>query len=230
MITTGIIRQINLHGGSYANNKYKVELNIFQAPGDHNKTNYIYEANCCAIPGQYDSYEPGDVVYVGFLNNDLSLPIILGRIYQGKDGKYRSQITCQNLSANGQVELPKNTKLGDITYEQINSLFNHTPIIYYTHIVKCSIHDNAYIKFKIMNRVNYSYTSELQKFIHEFIRLNSDCSILADIYERPSSEDPFVHKDIAPIKVSLDTEQLSVIFRGQSYVVKDVLEDTVVEI
>lgn len=72
MITPGIIREIGINKGNFIGNAYRVELNIFQMPGDNDKNNYTYIANCSAAGGMYDSYEVGDVVYVGFLNNNKS--------------------------------------------------------------------------------------------------------------------------------------------------------------
>lgn len=72
MITPGIIREIGVNKGNFIGNAYRVELNIFQMPGDNDKNNYTYIANCSSTGGMYDSYEVGDVVYVGFLNNNKS--------------------------------------------------------------------------------------------------------------------------------------------------------------
>lgn len=129
MITTGIIREVGINKGSFVGNAYKVELNIFQIPGDYNKNNYTYIANCSTIPGLYNSYSVGDVVYVGFLNNDKSIPIILGKIYQGLENKQGGYLNLNGLNVNGQVKLPKNTKIGDITGEQIFELFKNNNIL-----------------------------------------------------------------------------------------------------
>ena len=51
MITAGIIREIGINKGSFVGNGYRVELNIFQMPGDNNKENYTYLAICSTVGG-----------------------------------------------------------------------------------------------------------------------------------------------------------------------------------
>lgn len=129
MITTGIIREIGINKGSFTSNAYKVELNIFQIPGDFNKNNYTYISNCCTIPGAYDSYVIGDVVYVGFLNNNKSFPIILGKIYQGLEDKSGSKFNLNSLNVTGDTKLSKKTKIGDINYEDLKKLIAELELI-----------------------------------------------------------------------------------------------------
>ena len=129
MITAGIIREIGINKGNFIGNAYKVELNIFQIPGDDNKSNYTYVANCSTIPGLYDSYAIGDVVYVGFLNNNKSLPIILGKIYQGLDNKSNGKLNLKGLSVTGHTELSKNTFIGNISFSDIQSTVQQNALL-----------------------------------------------------------------------------------------------------
>lgn len=129
MITAGIIREIGINKGNFIGNAYKVELNIFQIPGDDNKSNYTYVANCSTIPGLYDSYAVGDVVYVGFLNNNKSLPIILGKIYQGLDNKSNGKLQLKGLSVTGHTELSKNTFIGNIPFSDIQSTIQQNAVL-----------------------------------------------------------------------------------------------------
>lgn len=129
MITAGKIIDINISSGEHVNNKCKVELNIFQIPGDTNKNTYTFEANCMVPPGFSALYNIGDIVYVGFLNNDKSFPIILGKIYQGLSEEYAGYGALQDLKIKNSADLPNNTKLGDYTYKQIDNYFKTINLI-----------------------------------------------------------------------------------------------------
>lgn len=124
MITTGIIREINLSEGNYSNNKYKVEIGLFQTASSTNPDSYTIISNACQPGGMYSSYSVGDKVYVAFLEDKLNQPIILGHIYQGLDlDKIRSFGNFDALNVSGNVSLPADTTIGDITYQQLYSLF-----------------------------------------------------------------------------------------------------------
>lgn len=139
MITTGIIREINLSSSNYKFNKYKVELNIFQKPGDNDDENYILEANCSVASGLYSCFKKGDKVYVGFINNNYSQPVILGKIYQGLIDEPRSYAYFNSIKISDSAEFPKNTKIGDISYEDLK--YAITPTIYNVRSVDGQIGD-----------------------------------------------------------------------------------------
>lgn len=193
MITTGKICQINISSSRYSANKYLVELPVFKSPGDLNTQNYIYEANCSTLPGHYDSYNVGDMVYIGFINDSLSTPVILGKIYQGRDDQSRSYINCQNLKVEGDIQLSKNIRIGDISYAQLTAAANREPVYYYNHVVECSIigHEEFRIKIRFMNRSNYNYSTlgyDATQLLTEVYRVTSGCMMFCDIY-RPSEDD-----------------------------------------
>lgn len=123
MITTGIIREININSKNYKHNKYKVELNIFQVPGDTDKSNYTFEANCMVASGFSSVYNIGDKVYVSFLNNDKSYPIILGKIYQGLTDEYRGYGALTDLKVKTSARLPNDTHIGQYTYQDFDLAF-----------------------------------------------------------------------------------------------------------
>lgn len=232
MITTGLIKQINLSSGTYSGNKYLVELNLFQIPGDKNKRNYTYEANCCIMPGFYDSYNVGDKVYVSFLHDEMSIPIIIGKIYQGRadnDTSYRSHVRCQCIDIGNSAKLPKDTNIGDITYEQLLNLFRRQSNIYYNHIISCRVDDNSemFITFKIQNRIKNSYT-DLNHLTGEIKRLTNMCSISCDIYNQ-NLDSTYTHKGRGYVYVD-NTDVLQAVIEDNATSVKNILEDQVVEI
>ena len=125
MITTGIIREVAVNKGNFTGNAYKVELNIFQIPGDEDKKNYTYVANCAVPGGLYDSYNVDDIVYVSFLNNNKSLPVILGKIYQGLKDESKSIANFKALKVTGSTNLSKNTFIGEIDFSDKKYFFDN---------------------------------------------------------------------------------------------------------
>ena len=129
MITTGIIREINLSSANHKNNRYKVELNIFQIPGDTNKDAYTFEANCMVASGFSSVYNVGDKVFVGFLNNDKSFPIILGKIYQGISDDYRGYGALTDLKVKNSVALPNDITIGSYDYDDLDITFRKISLL-----------------------------------------------------------------------------------------------------
>ena len=121
MITTGMITEINISAGLHKHNKCKVELKLFQIPGD-TSNGHIFEANCMVPSGFSSMYNVGDIVYVGFLNNDKSLPIILGKLYQGLSDVCCGYGAIKDLKVENSVELPENTTIGEYSYAKISEL------------------------------------------------------------------------------------------------------------
>ena len=124
MITTGIIREINKSSSDkYRGNLYGVEISIFKTPVG--SMNAAATVNCaCSLPGGiYSSYAVGDMVFIGFVDNEMAQPIILGRIYKGlEEGVYRSYGYLDSLKVQGTTTLSEKTTIGEITYEKLSNL------------------------------------------------------------------------------------------------------------
>lgn len=120
MITTGIIKDINQSSSKYINNKYLVEISLFQKPGANNPDTYTLKANLATPSNMYGAYKIGDKVYVTFINGDLSLPLIIGKIYTGIDEKYRGESRLESLKVKNSAIFPDNTKFGNISVSDIN--------------------------------------------------------------------------------------------------------------
>jgi len=127
MITVGIIKD------KYYDNDtliYKVDVSIFKSPGvkESKLTSTIIEATACVAPGTYEPYNIEDQVYLGFVNNELGQPVILGKIAKKLDSNVQSSALnkINSLEVTNNVKLPKDTKIGDITYED---LYNATTYV-----------------------------------------------------------------------------------------------------
>lgn len=119
MITTGIIKRINVDSKNYSNNKYIVEISLFKSVSDITTDAYTYEANACVPPGIFSPYEVGDKVYIGFINGQGGLPVILGKIYQGLTEEDRAYALYNTLKVTQKVELPLNTSIGNVTGQDL---------------------------------------------------------------------------------------------------------------
>ena len=120
MITVGIIKE------KFYDNEtliYKVDLPIFKSPGvkESSITTTIIESTASVAPGTYEPYNIEDQVYVGFVNNELGQPVILGKIAKKFDDKTNSSALnyINSLKVTNSAILPKEIKIGDITYDDL---------------------------------------------------------------------------------------------------------------
>ena len=86
---------------------------------------FIIKADVCGLAGTRVSYMPGDVVIVGFLDNEMSRPIIIGSYLtrELKDRITYPEIKAQTLTVNQSVSLPSSTSFktsdGELTLTQL---------------------------------------------------------------------------------------------------------------
>lgn len=120
MITRAIIEQkINEY-------QYRVRIPIFDKSASAPLSTNLKDL-CIAVAsmpkGVYNSLQEGDVVLVGFEDNDAGNPVILGHLYREALNNIQSfpTIIADVLQVNNQVNLPTNTTIGTIDY---NSLFS----------------------------------------------------------------------------------------------------------
>ena len=85
---------------------------------------FIIEAYTCGVQGCDVKYLPGDVVIVGFLNNEIGSPIILGaNLYKNKENKVtKPSINAISINVEQVASLPSDTILHtqDIRQPQIS--------------------------------------------------------------------------------------------------------------
>ena len=130
MITTGVIRRINIDSDNHAGNKVIAEISLFKNPSSTNPEDYSCECNCVVPGGIYSPYNVGDKVYISFLNDKKSHPIILGKIYQGlEEEKARSFAYFNKLKVEAGAELPENTKIGSLEAKDIVNLKTQVSIL-----------------------------------------------------------------------------------------------------
>ena len=107
-----------------------VDITLFKTTlSNFGETNNLidttYTASICTLPGIYMPYEEGDIVYVGFANNEVSEPIILGKVHKNlpKEGESSSYAYFKSLDITDKVTLPENITIGDINYEDLKNMY-----------------------------------------------------------------------------------------------------------
>lgn len=106
-------------------NLYKIRIPLFHGvAGSANATpdNELPLAPAC-IPIQVTNpYNIGDVVYVGFEDNDKSEPVILGLLYLNEPRENTTTLFVQNLTVNNETKLNENTCIGETSAKDISYL------------------------------------------------------------------------------------------------------------
>lgn len=125
MLTKGIILD------KISTNKYSVRIPILGTTslGNTNVDSSIVESTICYAPGDYNNYINGDVVYIMFEDNQYDRPVILGKLYIGVEEQANNLIKCSSLEVLHDVDLPETTKIGDLTYKDIKSMYDYQQII-----------------------------------------------------------------------------------------------------
>lgn len=120
-------------------NKYKVRIPIFDGyEGDQAATanEDLSWATLCCIPGLTNALSVGDIVYVGFEDDDYSRPVILGQLFMGyipstsqtSPSLHLGELVVDDKRAAGvdasNVKLPTTTTIGDLSPIKLKQLSN----------------------------------------------------------------------------------------------------------
>ena len=122
MITKGIVEEIR--DTYYA----LVRLPIYNGvPIASNSTpdKDLNVATLCALPNTHPNLQVGDVVFVGFEDNDMGKPIILGCLYCENSSNSSASITLNSLEVLVDSHLSAETEIGNTTAIDIQNL-SHT--------------------------------------------------------------------------------------------------------
>lgn len=98
--------------------KVKVQIPILQGIGDGGLD--INWASIIYIPGINIDYHIGDIVEIGFEDNDSGKPIVLGFLkLRNKEIESRVYSTIKELKVEDEFEAPFNTIIGKTSYQEL---------------------------------------------------------------------------------------------------------------
>lgn len=118
MITLGYIKKLNEPGS----NLVSVRLPVFEQAGINEES--LFSANIGHEPGSVNGYSVGDCVVVGFLNNTLDSPIILGKLYTGDEPSATNFSNANSLTVTESATLPANTTIGGMSFLDMATKLN----------------------------------------------------------------------------------------------------------
>ena len=119
MLTKGIVEKV------ITPYKVKVRLPVFDGiEGTRNatETNELSEAIVCSLPNSSNLVNIGDIVIIGFEDNDTSKPIILGHLFKETDNNTLVNLKVGALETTGATKLSKDTHIGEIKPKEIEAL------------------------------------------------------------------------------------------------------------
>lgn len=119
ILTKAYITQLPANDSNY----FRVRVPLME---DNTGTTAEFNALLCSDPALYNGYSEGDCVYVHFEDDVYNECVILGKLFTGVPEDSRSFILTNDLIATGTVVLPKNTKFGDVSANDISNLYNYS--------------------------------------------------------------------------------------------------------
>ena len=106
MLTKAIIQSVD-----YTKNICRVRIPLFEN-ASRNTTMIEADAQFSIVPGVYNSYKTGDIVFIGFEENKMELPIILGKLFVSatdEASSYRGNVSGNSLDITDTAQLPYTT-------------------------------------------------------------------------------------------------------------------------
>ena len=120
MLTKAIIQSID-----YSKNICRVRIPLFEN-ASRNVNMIEADAQFSIVPGIYNSYKTGDVVFIGFEENKMESPVILGKLFvstSAEAGSYRGSLSGNSLAITDVAQLPYSTIFNYDKITQNNALY-----------------------------------------------------------------------------------------------------------
>lgn len=106
------------------NNKYLVRIPYFEKAGIQEKS--YFEASLSHNPSSMHNYNTNDCVYIGFEEDDISKPVIIGKLYiDTAEGTSRGSEFINTLKVTDKAILPANSQFGDINVNDLLLMLKH---------------------------------------------------------------------------------------------------------
>ena len=97
-------------------------LNRAKESSNCTPTRELATAPICVPTNFIPNIQAGDVVFVGFEDNDYGKPVILGMLYRKEMGQSRGTALLSSLDVQVDTHLSEETSIGEVTAENIRAL------------------------------------------------------------------------------------------------------------
>lgn len=199
MLTKAIIQSID-----YTKNMCRVRIPLFEN-ASRNVNIIEADAQFNIVPGIYNSYKTGDIVFIGFEENRMELPVILGKLFVAASAEaesYRGNVSGNSLAITDTAQLPYSTVFNydkisqnGLLYKDLNtpkkladSILNlqRSQAQNYQTIIKILINETIY---SLYLKTSNDFTYSLNKSDEPLFRL---CTAL----KNSQSENTFIPLDV----------------------------------
>lgn len=132
MITKALIKKT----ADLKDNHFLIYIPLLRKANAPEESAYL-SATAIVFPGAENMYNVDDVVYVGFEDNLADKPVILGKLYTGKETKesIATTLTVKSVEATETAQLPASTSINGLgineLYKRLNWILsnNYLPAI-----------------------------------------------------------------------------------------------------
>lgn len=106
-------------------NHYKVRIPLYNKEKNaigSTPTSNLNVATVCATQGTYPSYVEGDVVWVGFEQDLISKPVIIGELNNSLRISNLPELNCSSLQVDTNCNLPLDININGLSYQELRCL------------------------------------------------------------------------------------------------------------
>ena len=159
MITKAIIKQLYTD----TNNHYMVYIPYLRK-ANMEEADATLQATAVYVSGISQELHVGDIVYVGFEDNNLSNPIILGKLFtNNKNENISTVVTAKTQLITDSCKLPVNTYVDNINIDtlakrlyNINTENNLNIQLYRHNILMYSDSNSSCVVFSVLSPISYN--------------------------------------------------------------------------
>ena len=122
MLTKAIIQSID-----YTKNICRVRIPLFEN-ASRNTVMIEADAQFSIVPGVYNSYKTGDIVFISFEENKMELPVILGKLFvsaSAEASSHRGNLSGNSLDITDTAQLPYSTVFDYSNISRNSSLYKN---------------------------------------------------------------------------------------------------------
>ena len=176
MITKAIIQSID-----YNKNICRVRIPLFEQ-ASRNVNTVEADAQFSVVPGIYNSYKTGDIVFIGFEEDKLELPVILGKLFvstSAETSAYRGNVSGNSITITDTAQLPHSTVFNYDKISQNKALYNdlntpkkladsimtlqRQPTQRYQTVIKISVGDEEPVEYDLYLKTSNDFTYSTDK-------------------------------------------------------------------